>query len=139
MTREELVRVTQWKMRRGVWRARNLALVRANPAEQVEETARQAFAQVPDLSRPINALAALGGVGPATASALLAAAFPADYPFLDDPVAAQIPGLGPVAYTARYYRDYAMRLRERAATLQAACAHAAWPVHDLDLALWAVA
>ncbi|HEV2007215.1 MAG TPA: hypothetical protein VGQ88_00685, partial [Burkholderiales bacterium] len=33
VTLAELVRVTQWKMARGVWRARNLALVRGNAPE----------------------------------------------------------------------------------------------------------
>src|SRR3712207_1652427 len=36
LTREELVRVVEWKMARGVWRARNLHLARANSPEHVE-------------------------------------------------------------------------------------------------------
>jgi hypothetical protein len=42
VTLEELVWVTEWKMLRGVWRARNLQLVRANPADEVERLSREA-------------------------------------------------------------------------------------------------
>ena len=35
VTREELVRVAEWKMKRGVYRARNLMLARGNDDEAV--------------------------------------------------------------------------------------------------------
>ena len=38
---EELVRVVEWKMRRGEWRPRNLALVRGNDAERARATSEQ--------------------------------------------------------------------------------------------------
>src|SRR5690554_4753530 len=44
VTRDELVRVTEWKMTRGVWRARNLGLVRSNPEEVVKATSQRALA-----------------------------------------------------------------------------------------------
>jgi hypothetical protein len=132
LTLEELTRVTEWKMKRGAWRGRNLALVRRNAPEEVRRRSEEAFALVPDLRRPVAALAALAGVGPATASAALAARHPELYPFFDELVAAQIPELGPIAFTLPFYLRYAARLRERAAQLDAGLT-----AHALSQALWA--
>ncbi len=136
---DELVQVTKWKMQRGVWREQNWWRVKGNAAEKVQEASAAAFSAVPDPRRPLTLLTALDGVGPATASAVLAAYAPADYPFFDEPVALQIPGLGPVAYTIPYYLRYAAPLRERAERLSTVCAHGAWTAQDVGLALWAVA
>ncbi len=134
LTHEELVRVTEWKMKRGTWRARNLALVRGNAPAEVARLATEALALIPDLRKPVARLAQLAGVGPATASAVLAAIRPDLYPFFDEDVARQIPDLGPVAFTAAYYARYSYHLRERAAALAAP-----WTAHAAGLALWAVA
>jgi hypothetical protein len=134
VTLAELARVTEWKMTRGVWRARNLALVRGNDAAVVEETSAAALAAVPDPRRPIAMLAELEGVGPATASAVAAAAAPEVYPFFDEIVAAQVPGLGDVAFTLPYYLRYADALRDRARSL----GHGWTPVL-VERALWSFA
>ncbi len=130
-THEELVRLTEWKMARGVWRARNLVLVRGNNAELVQAVTRDAFALVPHESAPIAKVAELAGVGPATASALLAAYAPALYPFFDELVAHQIPTLGPVAFTPAYYKRYAQAIRERAVELGGD-----WTPARVERALW---
>lgn len=132
LTLDELVRVTEWKMTRGVWRGRNLALVKSNAPEAVIETSGRALSQARDPRRPVAVLAGLAGVGPATASAVAAAAFPGMYPFLDELVAAQVPGLGGVAYSAAYYTRYADALRGRASELGAE-----WTAVDVERALWA--
>jgi hypothetical protein len=132
VTRPELVRITEWKMARGVWRAPNLALVRSNAAADVERTSRDAFAAMPDPSAPIAALAKLKGVGPATASAVVAAAAPEVYPFFDELVAGQLAGLGPVAWTPGYYAKYADALRAWSGELGAP-----WTPGLLERALWA--
>lgn len=137
VTLEELERITAWKMLRGVWRERNRLLVKSNPSEQVMSLSRKAFAEVPDPRKPISTLSALAGVGPATASAVMAAYAPQVYPFFDELVSAQIPGLGPVDFSAKYYVAYAEKLRERAEQLSAACAHHPWNVQDVAQALWA--
>lgn len=116
-THAELVKLTEWKMARGVWRAPNLVLVKGNDAELVKKTSADAFASAPHPTAPIAALVKLGGVGPATASALAAAAEPSIYPFFDEIVAAQVPGLGVVKWTLGYYAKYAEALRERARAL----------------------
>lgn len=134
VTHEELVRVTRWKMSRGVWRARNLSLVQGNPPAEVAEVSRRALAAVPDPRAPIRELAKLAGVGPATASAIAAAAEPSEYPFFDEIVAAQVPELGTLAYTLPFYTRYAQALRERARELGGS-----WTPVDVERALWAEA
>lgn len=136
ITPEELERVTKWKMKRGVWRERNRLLVVGNSAAVVKETSIKAFAAVPDQRRPIDILSQLAGVGPATASAILAAYAPDVYPFFDELVAAQIPALDKVAFTAAYYQRYAAALRDRAEQLQEKCRHQKWTAQEVSQALW---
>jgi hypothetical protein len=116
-THAELVKLTEWKMARGVWRAPNLVLVKGNDAGHVKETTAAALGKMPHPTAPIAALAKLDGVGPATASALAAAAEPTMYPFFDELVAAQVPELGAVKWTLGYYARYADALRARARVL----------------------
>ena len=132
LTLPEMVRLTEWKMARGVWRAPNLVLVRGNDEELVRQTSRSALAKIPHPTAPIAELTKLRGVGPATASAALAAAAPERYPFFDELVAAQLPGLGDVAWTLGYYARYADTLRDLAAGFGGD-----WTPARLERALWA--
>ena len=134
VTLPELVRVTEWKMARGEWRARNLVLVRGNEPESVIDTSTDALSKIPHPTRPISTLATLAGVGPATASAVVAAAAPELYPFFDELVAAQLPELDKVAWTLGYYSRYAEALRTRARELGGD-----WTPVKLERALWALA
>lgn len=139
ITLQELIQATRWKMKRGVWRQRNLLLVSGNPEQAVEETSRQAFAAVPDYRKPVARISSLAGVGPATASAVLSAHTPSVYPFFDELVAAQIPGLGDIAFTPAYYARYAQALRDRAQALneEGSVEAATWSANDVAQALWA--
>lgn len=128
----ELQRITEWKMARGVWRQRNLVLVRSNAPDVVEAVSRDAFARVDDDLVPIRILATLAGVGPATASAVIAAVAPDSYPFFDDLVAAQIPGFGDVDFGLKQYGRYRDALRERAGRLGTN-----WHATMVERALWA--
>jgi len=132
VTLTELVRLTEWKMSRGEWRARNLVLVRGNDAPTVVATTTAALSMIPHPTKPISEIAKLDGVGPATASAVAAAAAPETYPFFDELVAAQIPGLGTVAWTLGYYAKYAAALREMARQLGND-----WTPAEIERALWA--
>lgn len=131
----ELIAVTEWKMKRGVWRARNLALVRGNDPADVAARGAEAFAALPDPRRPLARLTQLAGVGPATASAVLAAVRPDIFPFFDELIAEQIPDLGSVVFTAGYYARYAEQLRARAEALNALVP--GWTAHAIGQALWA--
>jgi hypothetical protein len=131
VTLAELVRLTEWKMARGVWRGRNLALVRGNEPGTVTTVSAEAMAATPHATAPISTLVKLDGIGPATASAVLAAYAPRTYPFFDELVAAQVPGLGVVAWTLGYYARYADALRARAAQLGDG-----WTPVMVERALW---
>lgn len=132
LTRDELEGVIRWKMKRGEWRARNLALARGNDASVVERTTREAFAAVPHERAPIDVIATLAGVGPATASAVLAALRPDVYPFLEDVVGETIEELGPPRFATPYYLRYARALRQRAESLGPP-----WTAQRVSDALWA--
>lgn len=132
LTLPELVRLTEWKMARGVWRAPNLVLVRGNDPAAVEETSALALSHIPHPTAPIAELSKLAGVGPATASAAIAAAAPETYPFFDELVAAQLEGLGPVRWTLGYYARYADALRTAARELGGD-----WTPAMAERALWA--
>jgi hypothetical protein len=136
ITKDELIKVAEWKMKRGVYRGRNLALIRENSEGDVKSKSEQAFAATPDARKPIALLCKLSGVGPATASAVLAALRPDLFPFFDEEVAGQIPGLGKVAFTPSYYSRYseALRLRARALSEESP---SSWSAQDVAQALWA--
>ena len=119
-------------MARGVWRQRNLILVRSNAPDLVEKTSQDALSNIPDAKRPISILSRLSGVGPATASAVVAAAAPDRYPFFDDLVAAQIDGIGKIAFTSAFYGRYSEAIRCRAGRLGAG-----WTPAMVERALWA--
>jgi hypothetical protein len=139
ITLDELIRVVEWKMHRGVYRARNLVLVRSNSPAEVETASREAFEAAPHPTRPIARLAKLKGVGPATASAVLAAVRPDAYPFFDDVVADAIPEFGRVDFTLKTYARYAERLVERSALLGVGCPTVRWTPHAVGQALWTAA
>jgi hypothetical protein len=131
MTHAEMVRVTEWKMARGVWRAPNLVLVKGNAPEAVHAAGVAASTLLEVPSKAVNAITVLDGVGPATASAVLAIMDPRRYPFFDEDVAKQVPVLGPVAWTLGYYRKYAEALAQRAADLGPT-----WSAVRVERALW---
>lgn len=87
ITKEELVQTMQWKLARGKMRPL-MNLVRGNDSGTVERISRSALiaAQKGDISNAVTILsgAELKGVGPATASALLAAYRPDLFPFMAD-------------------------------------------------------
>jgi len=61
-------------------------MVGALQATAVEEASSKAFAAMPDLKEALKEMTVLKGVGPATASALLAAHSPHVAPFMSDEV-----------------------------------------------------
>jgi hypothetical protein len=134
ITHEEMVRVTEWKMARGVWRAPNLVKVKANTPDAVDAAGRAAASQLDVANKAVGALCELDGVGPATASAVLAIMSPQRYPFFDEDVAKQVATLGPVAWTLAYYRKYADALVARADALGQD-----WTAVMVERALWATA
>lgn len=136
VTHDEMARITEWKMARGVWRAPNLVLVRNNPIGAVEAATSEAAGLLDVPAKALAAVSALGGVGPATASAVLAIMAPARFPFFDEIVTGQVAphveGMGKIAWTAPYYRKYAAALVARAEALADG-----WHATMVERALWA--
>lgn len=67
-------------------RPRLLDFVSALDEETVKSASLKAFQALPDVSKAISELTVLKGVGPATASAILAAFSPDSAPFMSDEV-----------------------------------------------------
>ncbi|CAH9121712.1 unnamed protein product [Cuscuta epithymum] len=80
----ELTKLMQWKLTRGKWRPRLLDFVSSLDDEVVKSASQAGFRSLPDVSKAISELTVLKGVGPATASAVLAAYAPDVAPFMSD-------------------------------------------------------
>ena len=175
-SREELGHIVTWKMMRGTWRPRNKALTLSNDELAVlDATVKGCFAlkRVADSSKKvlyeyeyscadddstlaaikqaINSVAALSGIGPASASAVLSVYAPDLVPFLDSPMAKAItsPPLGPIKFTTKYYLAFVKRVRTKARVLEAARVAAGakaadggktfWTANAVSQALWVYA
>lgn len=145
VTKDEFMDILRWKMKRGDWRETNRLRIAAADARVIQKHAQDAFAAARDLDKeiptpsqeykkPVQLLCELDGVGPATASAALAAYRPDLYPFFDEWIAKQIDGLGKVAFTPSYYWKYADALREKARALKRC--RGEWNAHTVGQALW---
>ncbi|KAG2692434.1 hypothetical protein I3843_08G053500 [Carya illinoinensis] len=84
ITTTELSTLMQWKLTRGKWRPRLLDFVSSLDEALVKSTSQKAFQSLPDVSKAVSELTVLKGVGPATASAILAAYAPDLAPFMSD-------------------------------------------------------
>lgn len=69
-----------------VWRPRLLDFVSSLEDSVVKSASEKAFKSLPDISKAVKELTVLKGVGPATASAVLAAYAPDIVPFMSDEV-----------------------------------------------------
>ncbi|VFQ83907.1 unnamed protein product [Cuscuta campestris] len=74
----------RWKLARGKWRPRLLDFVSSLDDAVVKSASQAAFLSLPDVSKAVLELTVLKGVGPATASALLAAYVPDVTRFMSD-------------------------------------------------------
>lgn len=136
LTQPELHRLMQWKLSRGKWRPRLLDFVALLDGAAVESASRRAFAALPDLAAAISALASLKGVGPATASAVLAAYAPDVAPFMSDE--AMVAAVGNAKdYTLKQYLLFAGKLQKKAKELSAESE--VFTPSDVERALWSSA
>lgn len=146
VTKEEFLEILRWKMKRGDWREYNRIRIANTDARAVKQAAqngltaaRELDISTPTASKeyklPVQLICELDGVGPATASAVLAAYRPDLYPFFDEWIAKQIDGLGKVAFTPSYYWKYADAIRGKARELQKKCGEE-WNAQEVGQALW---
>ncbi|KAH5165776.1 hypothetical protein HBI73_034400 [Parastagonospora nodorum] len=85
LTKDEVEKLVEWKLKHGTFRPKLLSLVQSNPADVVQETTTSAFKMIPKQPLPaLKILTNLKGIGPATASLLLSVAAPDVVPFFSD-------------------------------------------------------
>lgn len=137
ITHEELVQITKWKLMREKYRPSLIDLVKINTEKAVLTHSKKAFKRLPNLSGAIAMLTCLKGVGPATASAVLAAAYPDQAPFMADECMLSTPGVETMDYTIAEYLNYAMQLKKKCDYLKNLEPEHSWTPHKVELTLWA--
>ncbi|KAL6843622.1 hypothetical protein ACP4OV_026684 [Aristida adscensionis] len=136
LAKPELARLLQWKLSRGKWRPRLMDFVKGLDDAAVESASRKAFAALPELGRAVAELTVLKGVGPATASAVLAAYAPDVAPFMSDE--AMVAALGNAKeYTLKQYLAFADKLQAKAKELSVG--GESFTPSDVERALWSSA
>ncbi|XP_015818880.1 uncharacterized protein zgc:112496 [Nothobranchius furzeri] len=138
ITLSELVKLMEWKLTRGKFRPRLQQLVASNGEDVVKKSSKEAFGLLPDVQAAITRLSSLKGVGPATASAVLAAGAPDLTAFMSDEAVESLPGLKPIQYTAKHYALYLDKMVALAAKLNKVDPQRDWTPHRLELCLWAM-
>nr|XP_057917182.1 uncharacterized protein zgc:112496 [Doryrhamphus excisus]XP_057917183.1 uncharacterized protein zgc:112496 [Doryrhamphus excisus] len=139
VTLSEMVKLMEWKLTRGKFRPRLQQLVASNSEDTVEKCSSKAFGLLPDVSAAIAELSTLKGIGPATASALLAAGAPEQAAFMSDEAMESIPGLAPIQYTAKHYTRYLDKMLEKTKKLNKVDPQQDWTPQRLERCLWALA
>ncbi|KAG2692435.1 hypothetical protein I3843_08G053500 [Carya illinoinensis] len=136
ITTTELSTLMQWKLTRGKWRPRLLDFVSSLDEALVKSTSQKAFQSLPDVSKAVSELTVLKGVGPATASAILAAYAPDLAPFMSDEAMAAALG-NSKDYSLKQYLLFADKLQTKAKELSSE--GDTFTPSDVERALWSVA
>ncbi|XP_023872656.2 uncharacterized protein LOC111985245 [Quercus suber] len=136
ITTAELSKLMQWKLTRGKWRPRLLDFVSSLDEAVVKSASENAFQSLPDVSKAVSELTVLKGVGPATASAVLAAYAPDVAPFMSDE--AMVAALGNSKdYSLKQYLLFANKLQTKAKELSSE--NETFTPSDVERALWSSA
>jgi hypothetical protein len=135
ITKDELLKIVQWKFLKGKPRHALMNHLRANTPKSVLEHSKAGmdFADEGDPERAITEIAKLRGVGPATASAVLSLYRPDSFAFMDDEVIECL-YTGKRGYTAAIYRNINERCTDLAEKL--GCD---WNPRRVGRALWTAA
>ena len=135
ITKDELLKIVQWKFLKGKPRHALMNHLRANSTESVQEHSKAGMdlADQGDPDGAIFEISKLRGVGPATASAVLSLYRPDVFAFMDDEVIECLYN-GKRGYTAAIYRNINEQCRDLAVKL--GCY---WNPRRVGRALWAAA
>ncbi|XP_071545235.1 uncharacterized protein [Panulirus ornatus] len=146
ITRDELVRLMDWKLSRGKFRPRLIELAGSNSNESVQNASMQGIelAKKSKIGDAVKALVILKGVGPATASGILAACVPEKCCFFADEVAKAIPSLSSLKYTSVEYEVLNSEMADCAQLLNSLAkqgdekenGNETWTPHKVELAVW---
>jgi len=139
LVHDELVQTIKWKLARGKFRPNLVNLVQMNTPRVVMQETKKAFRKLQktdDLQGAANALCNVKGVGPAMASAVLAAGAPQTAPFMADECLLAMPDVDGLDYTMKEYMrfvDYVKACVERLNSREGA---SNWTPHKVELAVW---
>ncbi|ROI16435.1 hypothetical protein DPX16_4469 [Anabarilius grahami] len=137
LTHAELVKIMEWKLTKGKFRPRLQQLIGSNSEEAVQSSTSKAFGLLPDVQAAITELCKLKGVGPATASAVLAAGAPGEVAFMADEAVESIAELRPVEYTAKHYALFLQKMLHKSSQLNKVDGQQDWTPHRVEQCLWA--
>ncbi|XP_003743388.1 uncharacterized protein LOC100898987 [Galendromus occidentalis] len=133
----ELVDLMKWKLMRTKYKPASLDLVKTNTEKNVKTTTQRAFKRMPKLEAALQALTAgLKGIGIATASAILAAAYPDYAPYMAEECMVSTPDVEAEDYTQAEYLKYADHYQKFAKKLVEKDPAGAWTPHKVELAIW---
>jgi len=138
LVHDELVQTIKWKLQRGKFRPNLVNLVQMNTPRVVMQDTKKAFRNLQkknDLQSAANVLCNIKGVGPAMASAVLAAGAPHMAPFMADECLLAMPDVEGLDYTMREYMrfvDYVKACVERLNSQGGTN----WTPHTVELAVW---
>mmetsp|Transcript_12708 Transcript_12708/g.16053 ORF Transcript_12708/g.16053 Transcript_12708/m.16053 type:complete len:256 (+) Transcript_12708:56-823(+) len=135
VTKEELLRVVEWKFGKGKPRYALMNHLKGNSVTDVKKASEAAFraAAEDDVKGAVAAFCELRGVGPATGSAVLCLYRPALFSFMDDEVIECLYE-GKRGYTLKIYLDVNSQCADIAARLGRE-----WSPYRVGRALWAAA
>jgi hypothetical protein len=133
MSQRELERLMEWKLSRGKWRPL-IGYIRALSETEVEAATKKGCKLLKSgkISAALDAFITLRGVGPATASGIMAAA-DGTIPFMSDE-AMMASMSGRKEYSAPFFKEYLGVIRGRAAALGGG-----WDSSAVEKALWSAA
>jgi len=135
LTKNELEKLMEWKLMRGKFRPRLTEMVKTNSKELISEVSIASFKNTKNPEAAIKELCKLKAVGPATASAILTAVYPADFAFMADESVQSVLS-GKIDYTMKYYLQYLKELKRKAKEVNKAESDAKLTIHDIEIALW---
>jgi len=137
VTHEELVQTIKWKLARGVFRPRLKDLIQMNTPRVVLQESKKAFRAIfkrNDLEAAMGALSNLKGVGPAMASAVLAAGCPELAPFMADECLLSMGDTEGIDYTMKEYMKLVAKTQACVDRLNEQ--GGSWTPHKVELAVW---
>merc|ERR1711976_146011 len=137
LTHEEIVQLIKWKLARGKFRPRLKDLIQMNTPRVVMQETKKAFRAISkrkDIEAAVSALSNLKGVGPAMASAVLAAMAPDLAPFMADELLLSMPEVEGIDYTMKEYMKLVEKTKECVERLNAQGGE--WNPHKVEMAVW---
>merc|ERR1711990_885691 len=137
LTHDEIVQLIKWKLARGVFRPRLKDLIQMNTPRVVMQETKKAFRAIDkrkDIEAAVSALSNLKGVGPAMASAVLAAGCPELAPFMADECLLSMGDTEGIDYTMKEYMKLVAKTQACVDRLNEE--GGSWTPHKVELAVW---